>query len=90
MKKFVRILVPVLLAGAAALPATAFAADYHEGQMIYGADGGRIAPIYHVLPNGSVQVILSGKLVTIPGAGLSVVGGKVTSAKGKADLERGA
>ena len=90
MKKFARMLVPVLLAGAAALSGTAFAADYHEGQMIYGADGGRIAPIYHVLPNGSVQVILSGKLVTIPAANLSVVNGKATSGKSKADLERGA
>lgn len=86
MKKFAALLAPVLLS---ALPAAALAdSAWHEGQMVYGANGQRIAPIYRVTADGSAQVIIDGKLVTIPAATLSVSGGKVVSSKNKADLAK--
>ncbi|MDE2405198.1 MAG: hypothetical protein KGM17_11090 [Sphingomonadales bacterium] len=89
MKSIASVFVPVLLAASIALPGAALAeAAWHEGQMVYGANGQRIAPIYRVTADGSVQVILDGKLTTIPAAILSVANGKVVSSKNKADLGR--
>ncbi|MBU6267331.1 MAG: hypothetical protein KGN34_07315 [Sphingomonadales bacterium] len=86
MKKIAALFAPVLLA---ALPGTALAdSAWHEGQMVYGANGQRIAPIYRVAADGSVQVIIDGKLATIPASALKVDGGKVVSAKNKADLAK--
>jgi len=87
MKKFARLLAPLLAASAALSPIAASAeAAWHEGQMVYAANGQRVAPIYRVNADGSVQVILEGKLTVIPAASLSVVGGKVTTSKTRAEL----
>lgn len=59
-----------------------------EGKMVYGADGKRLAPVYRVNSNGSVQLIVEGRLVKIPAADLSDVKGKLTSAQNKSDLLR--
>lgn len=58
------------------------------GKMIYGANGGRIAPAYRVGADGSVQVILDGKLVRIPASTLSQANGKIVTTLTKAALSR--
>lgn len=58
----------------------------NAGKMIYGPNGQRIAPAYRVTSEGTVQVILNGKLVNIPAASLSEVNGKVTTSLSKKDL----
>ena len=59
-----------------------------EGKMIYGVNGQRLAPVYRVNSDGSVQLILEGRLVTLPAAGFSEVNGKLTASENKADLLR--
>ena len=58
------------------------------GKMLYSADGRRIASIYRVNGEGAPQVIIDGKLITVPASSLSEVGGKVTTSLTKADLAR--
>lgn len=60
--------------------------DLNAGQMLYGANGYRIAPIYRVTAEGNPQVILNGRLVTVPASSLSDVGGKVTTALSKKEI----
>lgn len=101
MNKFV----PIALVATLALFATAPAVLHAEtvaaaangaavapavGKVIYSASGSRIAAIYRVNDQGRVQVILDGKLVTVPGASLSDVDGKITTSLSKADLLRSA
>jgi hypothetical protein len=59
-----------------------------EGKMLYGPDGQRLAPVYHVNTDGSVQIILNGRLVTIASSGVSELNGKTTASKSKAELLR--
>lgn len=59
-----------------------------EGKMIYGANGQRLAPVYRVNSDGSVQLIMEGRLVTIPATILSDVNGKLVSSQSKIDLLR--
>lgn len=63
-------------------------ASISAGRMIYGANGQRIAPAYRVTAEGTVQVILNGKLVNIPASTLSESNGKVTTTLTKAELSR--
>lgn len=62
--------------------------DVRAGRMIYGANGQRIASAYRVTDNGTVQVILNAKLVSIPAETLSEVNGKITTSLTKAELSR--
>lgn len=68
--------------------AAAAPVQVNAGKMLYGANGQRIAAVYRVTQDGNVQVILNGKLVTVPGASLSEVNGKVTTSLTKQDLSR--
>ncbi|WP_232492047.1 hypothetical protein [Novosphingobium kaempferiae] len=99
MKKFVTL---VALATVASVPAVAFAETtqvreateeaagapvaLNAGKMLYAADGFRIAPIYRVSAEGNPQVILNGRLVTVPASSLSDVAGKVTTSMSKKEL----
>jgi hypothetical protein len=60
--------------------------DLTAGKMLYGPNGYRIAPIYRVTPEGNPQVILNGRLVTVPASTLSTVEGKVTSSLSKKEI----
>ncbi len=59
-----------------------------EGKMIYGANGQRLAPVYRVNADGSVQFIMEGRLLTIPATILSDVNGKLTASQSRAELLR--
>ncbi|SFG27126.1 hypothetical protein SAMN05518801_11325 [Novosphingobium sp. CF614] len=58
----------------------------NAGAMLYSANGYRIAPVYRVTADGNPQVMLDGRLVTVPASTLSEVNGKVTTALSKRDL----
>lgn len=60
--------------------------ELNAGKMLYSAAGYRIAPIYRVTADGSPQVILNGRLVTVPASTLSDVGGKVTTSLSKKEI----
>ncbi|MBU6267330.1 MAG: hypothetical protein KGN34_07310 [Sphingomonadales bacterium] len=57
-----------------------------EGKMIYGSNGQRLAPVYRVQADGSVQIILEGRLVTIAASNLTSANGKVATTLTKAAL----
>ncbi len=59
-----------------------------EGKMVYAANGQRLAPVYRVNTDGSVQFIMEGRLVTIPATLLTDVNGKLISSESRGDLLR--
>lgn len=72
----------------AATDAPAGVTAVSAGKMLYGTNGQRIAAIYRVNAEGNPQVILNGKLVTVPASSLSDVGGKITTSLTKSEIAR--
>jgi hypothetical protein len=72
----------------AATDAASGAVAVNAGKMLYASNGSRIASIYRVTTEGNPQVILNGKLVTVPASTLSDVNGKVTTSLSKTELSR--
>lgn len=76
----------------AAISVSASAADtaapikVSAGKMLYAANGGRLASVYRVDNDGSVQLIMDGRMRTVPGNTLSMVDGKLTTSLSKPDL----
>jgi hypothetical protein len=66
--------------------ATAGASVVTSGKMLYGPDGHRIASIYRVTANGDAQIILNGRLLTVPAATLSGTTGKVATSLTKIEI----
>ena len=60
----------------------------NAGKMLYSSNGQRVAAIYRVNAEGNPQVILNGKLITVPSSTLSDVNGKVTTSLTKQELGR--
>ena len=60
--------------------------EVNAGKMLYAANGYRIAPIYRVTEDGNPQVIMNGRLVTVPASTLSDVDGKVTTSLSKKEV----
>lgn len=58
------------------------------GKMLYSSTGHRIASVYRVTSEGNPQVILDGRLVTVPATTLSEVEGKLTTSLTKRELAR--
>jgi hypothetical protein len=57
-----------------------------KGSMLISANGSRLAQVYRVNPDGSAQIIIDGKLVTVPAASLSMSGGKLTTSLTKSEV----
>ncbi len=55
----------------------AHAAGAVSGKPIYAANGKRLGVVYRVTSDGSAQIIINGKLVTIPASTISENGGKI-------------
>lgn len=72
----------------AAAEATTAPLSISSGRMLYATTGQRVAPVYRVNADGNPQVILNGKLITIPSSSLSQVEGKVVTSLTKAELNR--
>jgi hypothetical protein len=56
------------------------------GKMLYGPDGHRIASVYRVRPNGDAELILDGRLVTVPANTLSIANGKLATSLTKHEI----
>jgi len=57
-----------------------------KGSMLVAANGARLAPVYRVGPDGSPQIIIEGKMVTIPATTLSMAGGRLTTSLTKNEV----
>jgi hypothetical protein len=72
----------------AAIAAGSAAPSVQIGKMVYAAGGKRLASVYSLKADGSPQIILDGKLVTIPASSIDTASGKVTTSLSKAELTR--
>jgi hypothetical protein len=68
------------------LEGTAAPVSAVKGSMLISANGSRLAQVYRVGPDGSAQIIIDGKLVTVPASSLSLSGGKLTTSLTKAQV----
>lgn len=50
-----------------------------QGQMLHDANGGRLGSVDRVTSDGSVQIILDGRVVTIPVSTLSITDGELNT-----------
>jgi len=57
-----------------------------KGSMLISANGSRLAQVYRVGADGSAQIIIDGKMVTVPAATLSMSGGKLTTSLTKSEV----
>ena len=76
----------IALAALASAPLAAQTANVVVGKPIFATDGKRIAVVYRVIADGSVQVIIEGKLFTIPVATITLNGGKQQTSLTKKEL----
>jgi hypothetical protein len=67
-----------------AAPAATLAAT--KGHMLISSNGSRLGSIYKVGPDGSAQIIIDGKLVTVPAATISLADGKLTTSLTKSQV----
>lgn len=59
-----------------------------QGKMVYTSNGQRLAAVYRVSAEGDAQVILNGKLVTIPASTLSEAEGKLTTSLSRKEVSQ--
>lgn len=57
-----------------------------KGIMLVTANGARLAPVYRVGADGSPQIILDGRMVTVPVKTLSMDGGRLTTSLTKSEV----
>ena len=94
MKKswLVLVLCAVVLPAAAQAPADASAAPAaaaavaEKGKMLTAANGARLGAVYRVGPDGSAQIIIDGKLVTVPANTISISNGKLMTSLTKSEV----
>jgi hypothetical protein len=54
-----------------------------NGKVLVAADGARLGTVYRVGPDGAVQMILDGKMITVPASTLSSVDGRLVTSLSK-------
>jgi hypothetical protein len=86
MKSWVAVSVIALASLSAAIAAEANVAA--EGKMLLASNGARLGSVYRVTADGSAQVIIDGKMVTIPADTLSVTDGKLVTSLSKAEVRK--
>jgi hypothetical protein len=57
-----------------------------KGKTVVSSNGSRLGTVYRVGPDGSAQIIIDGKLVTIPASTLTTVDGKLTTSLSKSEV----
>ena len=57
-----------------------------KGKVVVSSNGSRLGSVYKVGADGSAQIIIDGKLVTIPASTLSSVDGKLTTSLTKSEV----
>ena len=55
------------------------------GKMLVGANGARLGAVYRVTSDGSPQLIVNGKMVTVPASTLSMVDGELKTSLSKSE-----
>lgn len=81
-------LVVAMMMVSASLTAMADDAGATEGKMLLASNGARLGAVYRVTSDGSAQLIVDGKMVTIPANTISVVDGKLQTSLSKADVRK--
>ena len=76
----------VALMCAASVPALAQQTVAEKGKMLIAANGARLGAVYRVGTDGSAQVIIDGKMVTVPASTLSESDGKLTTSLSKNEV----
>jgi hypothetical protein len=80
MKSWILILGCVIASASAVAQESTTAA---KGQMLVSANGTRLGVVYRVNADGSPQIIIDGKMVTIPAATLTSSNGKLVTSLSK-------
>jgi hypothetical protein len=57
-----------------------------KGKMLVAANGARLGPVYRVGAGGAAQIIIDGKMVTVPASTLSIVDDKLTTSLTKSEV----
>jgi hypothetical protein len=57
-----------------------------KGKMLIASNGTRLGAVYRVGNDGSAQVIIDGKMVTVPASTLSAADGKLTTSLSKNEV----
>jgi hypothetical protein len=87
---FLWVLFAVVLPAAAEAPSDAApaapAAVAEKGKMLTSANGARLGAVYRVGPDGAAQIIIDGKLVTVPANTISVANGKLVTSLTKSEV----
>lgn len=73
-------------ASAAPAATAATAAVAEKGKMLTSANGARLGAVYRVGADGSAQIIIDGKLVTVPANTLSIADGKLVTSLTKSEV----
>ena len=87
-----RLLLIVLLSACATLPGLAAEAAAEgsavatKGTMLFSVDGSRLGTVYRVTGDGSAQMIIDGKMVTVPASTLATKDGKLTTSLKKSEV----
>lgn len=66
--------------------ASAVPVSASKGKMLFAANGGRLGSVYRVTDDGSVQLILDGKMKTVPINTLSMQEGKLITSLSKSEV----
>jgi hypothetical protein len=65
---------------------TAAAVTAAKGNMLTAANGTRLGQVYRVGADGSAQIIIDGRMVSVPAGTLSMSGGKLTTSLTKSQV----
>jgi hypothetical protein len=88
-KPWVAILACVLATASAAaqdLSAGSEGAAAEKGKTLVASNGARLGQVYRVGSDGSVQMIIDGRMVAVPASTLSSVDGKLTTSLSKSEV----
>ena len=84
-----KLLLAVLVGLSAVTPAVAQSdrpVRFNTGEAVYDAEGKRLADVYGVTSSGSAQILLNGRVITIPVSTLSKVNNKLTTTLSRDDV----
>jgi hypothetical protein len=76
----------VLPAGAQGSSDSAAAPVAKKGEMLVASNGARLGAVYRVGADGGAQIIIDGRMVSVPANTLSNVNGKLTTSLSKSEV----
>jgi hypothetical protein len=76
----------MLTAGLASANDDAASAAATKGRILVAADGARLGTVYRVAPDGAVQMIIAGRMITVPASTLSSVDGRLVTSLSKNEI----